>query len=126
MNGGPMLQRRTLIGAALALAVVPIGDLALAQDAEVSLFKVVSAKDDMIVGLTRDELAKFGPGVPLEVFAAELQRRGQMAVWQYASTRGAQGDLVMSPVQRIVVIYPATARIEPYRSALKVMPPAAR
>jgi len=119
-----MLQRRTLIGAALALAVVPVG--ALAQDAEVSLFKVVSAKDDMIVGLTRDELAKFGPGVPLEVFAAELQRRGQMAVWQYASTRGAQGDLVMSPVQRIVVIYPATARIEPYRSALKVMPPAAR
>lgn len=91
-----------------------------------SLFKVVSAKDDMVVGLTQDELAKFGPGVPLEVFAAELQRRGQMAVWQYASTRGAQGDLVMSPVQRIIVIYPGTARIEPYRSALKVIPPAAR
>lgn len=120
------MQRRTLIGATLALAVAAIGGHASAQDAQVSLFKVVSAKDDMVVGLTQDELAKLGPGVPLEVFAAELQRRGQMAVWQFASTRGAQGDLVMSPVQRIIVIYPGTARIEPYRSALKVIPPAAR
>lgn len=121
-----MVQRRTVIGAALVLAAAPAGNRAFAQDAEVSLFKVVSAKDDLIVGLTADELGKFGPGNPLEIFAAELQRRGQMAVWQYASTRGPQGDLVMSPVQRIVVIYPGTARIEPYRSALKVMPPAAR
>jgi|APThiThiocy_cv2_1041547.scaffolds.fasta_scaffold48588_2 hypothetical protein len=121
------MQRRTLIGAAIALAGAAIGHHASAQDAEVSLFKVVSAKDDMVVGLTQDELAKFGPGVPLEVFAAELQRRGQLPVWQYASTRAAQGgDLVMSPVQRIIVIYPGTARIEPYRSALKVIPPAAR
>ena len=97
-----------------------------AQAADVSLFKIVSAKDDMIVGLTRDELAKFGPGVPLEVFATELQRRGQMPVWQYASTRGAQGELVMSPLQRIIVLYPGTARIEPYTSNLKVVPPAAR
>jgi len=121
-----MVQRRTVIGAALVLAAAPAGNRAFAQDAEVSLFKVVNAKDDLIVGLTADELARFGPGIPLEIFAAELQRRGQMAVWQYASTRGPQGDLVMSPVQRIVVIYPGTARIEPYRSALKVMPPAAR
>ena len=66
------------------------------------------------------------PGVPLEVFATELQRRGQMAVWQYASTRGPQGELVMSPLQRIIVLYPGTARIEPYTSNLKVMPPTAR
>lgn len=122
-----MPQRRTvLIGAVLALALAPIGERAVAQNPEVSLFKVVSAKDDMIVGLTRGELEKFGPGIPLEVFAAELQRRGQMAVWQYASTRGAQGELVMSPLQRIVVLYPGTARIEPYTSNLKVMPPTAR
>jgi hypothetical protein len=122
-----MMQRRTwLIGATLALAFAPFGDRASAQDAEVSLFKLVSAKDDMIVGLTRDELAKFGPGAPLDIFAAELQRRGQLAVWQYASTRGTQGELVMSPLQRIVVLYPGTARIEPYTSNLKVMPPAAR
>lgn len=121
-----MLQRRTLsIGGAFALAFAPIGG-ASAQDAEVSLFKIVSAKDDMIVGLTRDELAKYGPGAPLDVFATELQRRGQMAVWQYASSRGAQGELVMSPLHRIVILYPGTARIEPYTSNLKVMPPAAR
>lgn len=122
-----MVQRRTfLIGVTLAPALVSIGAHASAQDREVSLFKIVSAKDDMIVGLTRDELAKFGPGAPLEVFASELQRRGQMAVWQYASTRGPQGELVMSPLQRIIVLYPGTARIEPYTSNLKVMLPAAR
>jgi hypothetical protein len=64
-----------------------------------------------------------GPGAPVDVFGAELHRRGQVPVWQYASTRTSVGDLVMSPVQRIVVLYPGTARIEPYRSALKTLPP---
>jgi hypothetical protein len=122
-----MVQRRAfLIGVSSALVFASIGDRASAQSAEVSLFKVVGAKDDVIVGLTGEELAKFGPGAPLDVFATELQRRGQMPVWQYASTRGAQGELVMSPVQRIVILYPGTARIEPYKPSLKVVPPAAR
>ena len=124
---GPMLQRRALlIGTASTLAVAAISHGASAQDADVSLFKVVSAKDEVIVGLTKDELAKLGTGVPIEVFATELQKRGQLPVWQYATTRGAQGELVMSPLQRIVLFYPATARIEPYKSTQKIVPPTAR
>ena len=122
-----MLKRRGLLmGTAMAVAVAPIGRRAVAQDAEVSMFKVVTVKDNVIVGLTRDELAKLGTGVPIDVIATELQRRGQLSVWQYGSTRGAQGELVMSPLQRVVILHAGTARIEPYKPSLKVVPPAAR
>jgi len=122
-----MLKRRgLLICTAIAVAVSPIGHGALAQDQEVSLFKVVTVKDDMTVGLTREELAKFGTGVPLDVFATELQRRGQLSVWQYASTRGPQGELVMAPLQRVIILHAGTARIAPYKASLKVVPPVAR
>jgi len=120
-----MLKRRgLLICTVMAGAVASIGHRAVAQDSDVSMFKVVTVKDDVTVGLTREELAKFGPGAPLEVFAAELQKRGQLSVWQYASTRGAQGELVMAPLKRIVILQAGTARIEPYKASLKVVPPA--
>jgi hypothetical protein len=122
-----MLKRRGLLMCtAVAVAVAPVGRHAFAQDADVSLFKVVTVKDDIIVGVTREELAKLGTGVPLDVLATELQRRGQLSVWQYGSTRGAQGELVMAPLQRVVILHAGTARIEPYRASLKVVPPAAR
>jgi hypothetical protein len=106
-----------------APALVALAALARAQDAEVALFKVVSARDEVLVGLTKGDLAAMGPGIPVEAFAAELHRKGQVPVWHYASTRRSQGDLVVAPSRRIVVLYPGTARIEPYRSALEVLPP---
>ena len=55
---------------------------AMAQD-QVRLFKIVSAKDDVVVGLASDELIKFGSGSDLDVFARHLGDFGQVTVWQY-------------------------------------------
>lgn len=112
------LLRMTLM---LALALL-FASRANADDPSVSLFKVVTVKDDVVVGLSKEALAGMGQGVPLDVFAGELQRRGQMSIWQYASTKNAQGELVMSPLRRVNILYNGTARIEPYSTSLKVVP----
>ena len=96
---------------------------AYADEPAVSLFKVITVKDEVVVGLPRETLAGMGHGTPLDVFAAELQRRGQMSAWQYASTKNAQRELVMSALRRVNFFCAGTARIEPYSSSLKVVPP---
>jgi hypothetical protein len=119
------MTTRTALLIMAAVGGLALGPLtpSLAEEAEVSLFKVVTIKDDVVVGMTKTELEGMGPGAPVDVFADELQRRGQLPVWQYASARGDEGELVMSPLQRIVVVFAGTARIEPYKSALKVVAP---
>lgn len=111
------------ISLATLLLVSAVAFGARADDPPVTLFKVITAKDDVVVGVSKETLEAMGRGVPLDLFAAELQKRGQMSVWQYASTKNAQGQLVMSPLRRVNIIFSGTSRIEPYSSPLKIMPP---
>ena len=55
--------------------------------------------------------------------AVELQSAGQLSVWQYASQKDKDGALKMMPLRRIVIFASGTARIEPYKSAVPVLPP---
>ncbi len=117
-------MRKLLFGtlAASVIALAPV-DFAAGSDADVLLFKVVTVKDDVVVGWTADELEALGRGEPLGTVSGELQRAGQLSVWQYASGRDKDGTLKMLPLHRIVVFSSGTARIEPYVSALPVLPP---
>lgn len=112
------------IVALTALVLSAQTSLALAQVAEpaVVLLKIVTIKDDVVVGVPARELDRMGSGGPTERIAGELQRRGQMSVWQYASTKDSNGELVMKPLRQISIFSSGTARIEPYATKLKVMP----
>jgi hypothetical protein len=107
---------------AVVLAVAP-WTMALAADPEVTLLRIVTARDEVVVGVTGPEIERMGRGVPLEVFSAQLQAMGQLPVWQYASQRAANGELVMSLLRRISVFAAGTSRIEPYATPLKIVPP---
>jgi hypothetical protein len=115
---------RWAIGCAVALTLmVAVAMPAQAQSA-VKLFKMITAKDDIVIGLTDEELRSFGPRADLENLADRLASAGQLTVWQYAVTRGADGSLVQGPLRRVAVFKSDTLRIEPYNPApLKVMPP---
>jgi hypothetical protein len=98
---------------ALALCVAP----ALAQEPPVKLFKVVTAKDEVVIGLTE-------PGADVEDLAQRLVSAGQVTVWQYAVQRAADGTMVQAPLRRVAVFKSDTLRIEPYNPApLKAIPP---
>ena len=98
-----------------SLLVVP----AFAAD-KVSLFKVITAKDEIVIGLSDDELSKMdgnAAGV-----AKALVSKGSLGVWQYAVRKAANGDLEQAPLRRIGLIAADSLRVEPYATPLKVLP----
>jgi hypothetical protein len=92
---------------------------ALAAD-KVSLFKVVTAKDEIVIGVSDDELAKMD-GSAAGV-AKALVAKGSLGVWQYAVRKAANGDLEQAPLRKIGLIAADSLRVEPYATPLKVLP----
>jgi len=87
---------------------------------KVSLFKVITAKDEIVIGLTDDELAKMDGGAA--GIAKALVARGSLGVWQYAVRKAASGDLEQAPLRKIGLIAVESLRVEPYATPLKVLP----
>ena len=72
---------------------------ALAAD-KVSLFKVITAKDEIVIGIADDELAQLD-GKNAGGIAKMLVAKGSMSVWQYTAHKSASGDLEQAPLHRI-------------------------
>ena len=120
--------RLVSIGAALSFAavlgVVATAGIAQAQDAGIKLFKLITAKDEVVIGVTDAELKSFGSAPDLDNLAQHLVAAGEMSVWQYAVKRDKDGNLVQAPLRRVAIFKADTLRIEPFNPApLKVMPP---
>src|SRR5262249_23183993 len=87
---------------------------------QVSLFKVITAKDEIVIGLSEGELSMMdgnAAGV-----AKALVAKGSLGVWQYAVRKGANGDLEQAPLRKIGLIATGWLRVEPYATPLKVLP----
>ena len=99
----------------------PVG----AQDTGIKLFKMITAKDEVVIGMTNDELRSFGPKPDVDNLAEHLVSAGQISAWQYAVKKADDGSLVQAPLKRVAVLKSDTLRIEPFNPApLKVLPPA--
>ncbi|MEJ1166750.1 hypothetical protein V9K97_23895 [Variovorax sp. CCNWLW186] len=120
-------RRRALSGLS-ALALLPLAAAvrpACAQaPAPIQLFKLVSPKDEIIVGVEAAQLGTgAGPGV--QRLAELLSAKGQLTLWQYASQKDAAGALVQAPLRQVAVFKNDLLRIEPYATPLAVKAPAA-
>ena len=110
--------------AVLLLASVQIlvpTQAARAQDTRTDLFKVVTVKDEIIIGLSADELKALG-GSDASAVAHALAQKGDMAVWQYNVHRGANGELQQSPTAKIGLIANSSLRVEPYTTPYAIVP----
>ena len=114
-------MRRVLLLAAIWLSVWPAARV-LSQD-QIKLFKVVGPKDEVIIGLTADELRGFGPLRDLDNLARHLSTAGEMTVWQFAVRKDSSGTLQQAPLRRIAIFKNDTLRIEPYATPLPVISP---
>ena len=85
-----------------------------------SLFKIISVKDEVVIGLTPEELTGLG-GSDAGALAKALVAKGTLSVWQYAVRKGANGDLEQAPRAKIGLIAHDSLRVEPYASPLKVI-----
>ena len=121
-----MLARRDILTCgSLAALVVALAPNAWAQESKqetkTALFKVVTSKDEIIIGLTTDELKALG-GTDAAAVAHALAQKGDMAVWQYNVHRGANGELQESPTARIGLIANSSLRVEPYSTTYTIVP----
>ncbi len=104
--------------AALVVAAVITGT---AQARAETLFKIVTVKDEIIVGLNDAELSALG-GNDAGAIAKAIASKGSITVWRYASKKAANGDLEQAPFAKVGVLANASLRVEPYKSPLKVLP----
>ncbi len=114
------ISKRAGLGLALACLMGSMMIEPVAAADKVSLFKVITAKDEVVIGLTDDELAQMdgnAGGV-----AKALVAKGSLSVWKYAVRKAATGDLEQAPLHKIGLISTESLRIEPYATPLKVVP----
>jgi hypothetical protein len=110
-------RARIIAGASLAAAWVVF---ALPASGE-TLFKIVSVKDDIVVGLNDAELAEIG-GKDAGALAKAIVAKGSLTLWQYAVKRGADGSLTQAPLRKVGVLANASLRVEPYTTPYQIVP----
>jgi uncharacterized membrane protein len=111
-----LTPRRALIAGILG----GLGALALRRPASgqsaapaVLLFRVVSPRDAVTIGVTAEELASWGSGEGVSVLAARLAAAGHLTVWAYAVGRAEDGTLAMLPRGRVVLVRDDPAEAPP-------------
>lgn len=110
-----------------AAALIALATPALAQTATqkkdqamTSLFKIITAKDEIVIGLSAEELGTMG-GSDAGAVAKTLVSKGSMTAWQYAVRKAANGDLEQAPKAKVGLIANESLRVEPYATPLKVI-----
>jgi hypothetical protein len=121
MSSKHLVRRRV---AAFIIALSGFAPAWAQSEASVKLFKLVSARDEIVIGV---EAAQLGTGAGPDVgrLASALADKGQLTVWQYASQKDASGALVQAPLRQVAIFKNDTVRIEPYSTPLPVKPPGA-
>jgi hypothetical protein len=116
------ISKRVLLG--LSAATLMMQSLVIQPAAaadKVSLFKVVTVKDEILIGIPDDELAQI-EGKDAGGLAKMLVAKGSMSVWQYTVHKSSSGDLEQAPLRKVGLIASDSLRVEPYNSPLKVLP----
>jgi hypothetical protein len=113
-------RRHALAGGALLLTATI--QPALSEDKGMTtLFKIITVKDEIVIGLNADELGAIG-GKDAGAVARALAAKGQLTAWQYAVKKGQNGDLQQAPLRQVGLLANASLRVEPYASPLAVLP----
>jgi hypothetical protein len=118
----PSRRRALLLLAGSAIAATFSGP-ARAQE-KVKLFRVITVRDEVTIGVTEAELRALGGGDEVGLLAAKLNRDGQLVAWLYAVGRDPSGALRMNPQRRVAILRADALRIEPAGTPYPVAPPA--
>ena len=116
-------RRRLLQLSTMATVLLAPGALLAQGKAEdaVSLFNIVTVKDEVLVGLTATELDQFG-GKDAGAIARTLRAKGTLTLWQYGVRKAANGDLEQAPLRKIALMAHSSLRVEPFSTPLRVLP----
>lgn len=86
-----------------------------------SLFKIITIKDEIVVGLTASEITEL-KGHDASAIGRALAAHGELSLWQFAVRKSADGLLEEAPLRRVSILGHESLRIEPYTTPLRVVP----
>lgn len=118
-------SRHAVLGLGLAGLLIDavISHPALAVN-KVTLFRVTTPKQEIVIGLTAKELKQLTGSDAVAVERA-LRDSGALNAWQYSVRRGASGELEQAPVRHVKLASNEDVHVEAYSTKLKVVPIAA-
>ena len=116
-----MLSRKLFLSCAALAVTFATAQGVCAQESKVHLFKVITVKDDIVIGLSDAELKALG-GTDAGAVAHALAQKGDMTVWQYNVHRGPNGELQQAPTAKIGLLANASLRVEPYSTPYTIVP----
>ncbi|WP_424629798.1 hypothetical protein [Bradyrhizobium sp. SYSU BS000235] len=117
-----MLSRRKFsTRIALTALALAAAQGAWAQETKVNLFKVITVKDEIVIGFSDVEMRALG-GTDAGAVAHALAQKGDVTVWQYGVRRGPNGEPQQAPTAKIGLISNTSLRIEPYKTPYTIVP----
>lgn len=97
-----------------------IASCAFAESA-VSLFKIITVKDEIVIGLGPEDLAALG-GDDAGLLGRAIRANGGLSAWQFAVRKGRDGELEQAPLRFVSILAHESLRIEPYTTPLRIVP----
>src|ERR1700689_3671872 len=95
-----MARREIARRGAFALLMIFTAHAVSAQEKKMNLFKIITVKDEIVIGLSADELKALG-GNDAGTVARALAQKGEMTAWQYNVHRGPNGEFQQAPNAKI-------------------------
>jgi hypothetical protein len=89
----------------------------------VLLFKIVTQRDEIIIGFSPPQFAALG-GCDVSAIGQALAR-GALTAWQFVVRRRDDGALEQAPLRQVSILGHDSIRVEPYSTPLPVLPPPA-
>lgn len=87
------------------------------------LFRVMTMRGDLLLGLTAAELAELGPGPDTQRLVRLIAADGVLAGWQYRRMQGPDGRTCLGAFGRVAVAGQDALTVQPYLADLPVLPP---
>jgi hypothetical protein len=115
---GPSGQpARGLARLLIAGVLVSASAAAFAQE-KPALFKVVSARDEVVIGLASGDVVQVGGNDATHIGQA-LKSKGELTVWQYSIRykKDNSGDREWAPLKRVSLSGHDSLRVEPFNPA---------
>ena len=113
-------QRNVVRHGALLALLLAAAQGAWAQE-KINLFRIVTVKDEIVIGLNADELKALG-GNDAGAVARALAQKGDLTAWQYHVRRGPNGELQQAPTVKVGLIANSSLRVQPYTTPYTIVP----
>lgn len=115
------VSRRLLSTLMVAAPLLCLAGTTVAEETT-RLFKIITVKDEIVVGLSPQDIAAIG-GNDVTAIGRALKEKGELTLWRYAVRKAPDGQLEQAPAARVSLLGHDSVRVEPYASPLKIISP---